>query len=63
MRSPARPAVALVALAFLAGSGCADFNLLTTQDEVRLGAGVAREVERKAKLCTDPQVCQARACL
>ena len=59
MRSLARPALALatLALAFLSGAGCADFNLLTTQDEVRLGAGVAREVERKAKLCTDPQVC------
>ncbi len=59
MRSLARPALALAtfALAFLSGAGCADFNLLTTQDEVRLGAGVAREVERKAKLCNDPQIC------
>jgi len=49
-------ATALAAIA-LAGAGCADFNLLTTQDEVRLGMGIAREVERKAKLCTDPVVC------
>jgi len=49
--------LAPLAIALLLGAGCADFNLLSTEDESRLGMGVAREVERKAKLSTDPVVC------
>jgi len=49
--------VVLPCLAALAASGCANFNLLSTEDEVRLGRGVAAQVEKKAKLCTDPVIC------
>ena len=49
--------VVLPCLAALAASGCASLNLLSTEDEVRLGRGVAAQVEKKAKLCTDPAIC------
>ncbi|MBM4036227.1 MAG: hypothetical protein FJ291_31210 [Planctomycetes bacterium] len=48
-------AVALAALA--AGAGCGGLNLLSTEDEVRLGQALAKEVEKKQRLLLDPVVC------
>ncbi|MFP4058347.1 MAG: M48 family metalloprotease [Candidatus Brocadiia bacterium] len=53
----ARRAWVAVALASaMAAGGCADFNLLTTADEVALGRKLAAQVEEKAELYPDPAV-------
>jgi len=48
--------VTLALIVLLGVGGCADFNLLSTEQEVRLGRQVAAEVEKKAKLYPDPAV-------
>jgi Zn-dependent protease with chaperone function/uncharacterized membrane protein (UPF0127 family) len=55
-RIPRRSAILAALLALVGVTGCPDFNVLSTQEEIAIGQQVAAKVEEKEKVYANPAV-------